>query len=231
MCGRFQLTVKAKEIANRYSIEVYDELHRPQKDGSNPPKGTNCAPGQWLPVITNEQTHQISYLRWGLQTFGAKNKQTTRKIINSRIENMMEKSLFRKALQERRCIVPANGFYEWQKGKQPYRLYIANEPIFSMAGIWEVFHKPDGTLLKAFSIITTEAVNSIKHIHHRMPFILSREQESYWLSEKQINNPDILRKPNLETQLMFEKISSLVNFVGNDGSNLLEKKREDLLLF
>ncbi|MCK9290978.1 MAG: SOS response-associated peptidase [Bacteroidales bacterium] len=231
MCGRFQLSVKGKEIAQRYQIEVYDELHRPQKPGAPPPKGYNCAPMQWLAVITNQNPHQISYLRWGLLPPWAKDEAIAIKMINSRIETIMEKPAFRKAIQQQRCLIPANGFYEWGKGtiKQPYRFFVSDEMIFSMAGIWEQWKRADGSVLKTFSILTTQAVDSMKPIHQRMPVILSRELEKQWLSLKTITDIEPFLNPLADKDLQFEAVSTLVNKVQNDGPELLNPHNSNQL--
>lgn len=233
MCGRFQLSVKGKDIASRYNVEVHDELHRPQKPGLPIPKGYNCSPGQWLPLILNSDPGKISYLRWGLLPPWMKDERMALKLINSRAETILEKPAFKKAFQQRRCIVPANGFYEWKKGnsKQAFRFYVAELPVFSMAGIWEKQLQPDGSMLQTFSIITVEANKSMQAIHHRMPAILSPEQENQWLESTSETEAFACLQTLPDEKLVFEPVSSLVNSVANDGPQILRKDLDTLKLF
>lgn len=233
MCGRFQLSVKGKDIASRYNVEVHDELHRPQKPGLKVPKGFNCAPGQWLPLIINSDPGKISYLRWGLLPPWMKDERMALKLINSRAETILEKPAFKKAFQQRRCIVPANGFYEWKKGnsKKVFRFFVKDLPIFSMAGIWESRQQTDGSTLQTFSIITVEANTPMQEVHHRMPAILNPEQEKVWLETTSESEAKACLFPLPDAQLIFEPVSSLLNNVVNDGPHLLQKETDELTLF
>lgn len=228
MCGRFQLSVKAGDIAQRYDLELFDELHRPQKPGLAAPQGYNCAPMQWLPVILNTTPTQISHLRWGLLPPWLRDVRMAAKMINSRIETITEKPAFRNSFTQRRCLIPANGFYEWKKNsKQPYRISLPETAIFSMAGIWERRQQSDAKYLDTFSIITTAATGSMKQIHHRMPVILSKEKEKLWLDSTQIISPELLLEWATADAFQIEEVSQLVNSVYNDGPKLLEKDEDD----
>jgi putative SOS response-associated peptidase YedK len=121
--------------------------------------------------------------------------------------------------------VPADGFYEWQQdaGKQPFRIFVKNNPIFSMAGLWERWKSPDGNIVESFNIITTEANSFMKPIHNRMPVILKPEDEKAWLSSK--NSAEILSllKPYSSEEMDAYPVSKLVNSPRNEGREVWEK--------
>lgn len=202
--------------------ELFDELHRPQGDGKAVPKGYNCAPTQWLPVISNSNPHRISHYRWGLVPSWAKDMWGAARMINSRAETVQEKPAFRQAFRQRRCLVPANGFYEWKKETgQPYRIFLKNEPIFAMAGIWEVWKSPNGELIHTFSILTTQANGLMEGIHHRMPVILKPGNEQTWLqSDDEAQLLDLLCPYPGEEMDMYP-VSRAVNNVRNDDERLI----------
>lgn len=131
MCGRFQLSVKGKEISERFNVEVHDELHRPDPKLPLNFKGFNCAPFQYLPVITNDEPRKLEYFRWGLLPQWAKDERIAAKMINARSETVMDKPAFKTAFERKRCLIPANGFYEWNKNKvkQAYRFYMRDESL------------------------------------------------------------------------------------------------------
>lgn len=184
MCGRFQLSVKGKQISERFNVEVFDELYKPNY---------NCAPSQKLPVITNNEPHNLSYFRWGLIPFWAKDPKLGFRNINTRAETISIKPSFKNAFKKRRCIIPANGFYEWRKdeNKTPFRIFLKDEELFAIAGIWETWKDAENSIINSFSIITTEANSLCEDIHNRMPVILKPENEQSWLQE---NNEDSLKK-------------------------------------
>ena len=177
MCGRFQLSVKGRHISERSNVEVFDEFYKPNY---------NCAPSQKLPVITNTEPEKLSYFKWGLIPFWAKDPRIGFKLINTRAESIAEKPSFRTAFKKRRCLVPANGFYEWKKdqNKTPYRIHFNRDELFAMAGIWETWKDGEDKLVHTFSIITTMPNALMEPIHQRMPVILPKEEEQRWLEEK-----------------------------------------------
>ncbi len=232
MCGRFQLSVRGKEISERFLTELFDELHRPPAEGAKPPLGFNCAPMQWLPVITNVEPHKISHLRWGLVPSWAKDASAAAKMINSRAETVREKSSFRKAFASRRCVVPSNGFYEWKKETgQPYRIFLRNEKLFAMAGLWEQWISPSGEIIRTFSILTTEANGLMRGVHHRMPVILPREKEQIWLKSSDENELEVLLRPYPENEMDMYPISRAVNNVRNDDERLIHPELPASTLF
>lgn len=224
MCGRFQLSVRGKVISERFNVEVHDELHRPSADmHAAVGKGYNCAPGQLLPLIINQLPNKLSFFKWGLVPSWSKDTAAAPKMINSRAETLHQKPSFRNAFMQRRCIVPANGFYEWKKGStyEPWRFCMKDESLFAFAGIWEKWQQTDGQYLHTFSIITTEANELMQPIHHRMPVILKPEMEESWLSDADPFTLKEVFKP-FPAKLMYAyPVSSAVNNVRNDDERLI----------
>lgn len=214
MCGRFQLSVKGKQISERFNVEVFDELYKPNY---------NCAPSQKLPVITNSQPHSLSYFRWGLIPFWAKDPKFGYRNINARSETISSKPSFKNAFKKRRCLIPANGFYEWRKdeNKTPFRIFLHDEKLFAIAGIWEAWKDAENKIINSFSIITTEPNSLCRDIHNRMPVILKPEDELSWLSE---NNEESLKKllvPFDPGKMNAYPISKEVNSPKNNRSELI----------
>jgi putative SOS response-associated peptidase YedK len=216
MCGRFSLTVNELELNLRFEIE-----------GGEAPyiSRYNCAPTQMLAVITNQAPDRLNYFKWGLIPGWAKDPSIGYKMINARSESISEKPSFRTPLRSRRCLIPADAFYEWKQNgrKVPYRIFLKDSPIFTFAGIWDKWKSPDGTLVHSFSIITTAANDFMKPIHERMPVILGKEDEKRWLSE--INESEILSllKPYPSDSMDAYSISELINSPRNEGPEVIER--------
>ncbi len=221
MCGRFQLSVKGRHISERFNVEVFDEFYKPNY---------NAAPSQKLPVITNQEPGQLNYYKWGLIPFWAKDPKIGYKLINTRAETIMEKPSFKSAFSKRRCLIPANGFYEWKKGKDnektPYHIFLKSDEIFAMAGIWETWKDGEGKPVHTFSIITTEPNALMEKIHNRMPVILPREIEKAWLKEDDPAALKSMLRP-FEANLMdCYPVSSRVNSPANNDEKLLAPLEE-----
>jgi putative SOS response-associated peptidase YedK len=214
MCGRFQLSVKGRHISERFNVEVFDEFYKPNY---------NCAPSQNLPVITNTDSGQLSYFKWGLIPFWAKDPKIGYKMINTRAESIAEKPSFRNAFKKRRCLVPANGFYEWRKdpNKTPFRIFIKNEEIFAMAGIWETWKDGKGNPVHSFSIVTTAPNSLMESIHNRMPVILPPDKEAQWLEETDETKLHELLKPFDQQPMEAYPISKRVNSPVNNDAELV----------
>ncbi len=186
----------------------------------------NVAPGTPIPALrlNNEGERELSLLRWGLVPFWAKDEKIGYKMINARSETAAKKPSFRDAFAKRRCLIPATGYYEWQKldergkKKQPYHITLPNGATFAMAGLWERNLKGERPLLTC-TILTTEAGDDTKAIHDRMPVILSQGDFGTWLGEED-GHPETLLKPY--SGLRSTPVSTLVNSPRNDGPELLE---------
>ena len=216
MCGRFSLTATEAELNLRFELEGGTAPYVPRYNG---------APTQMMAIITNEMPNKLSSYRWGLIPPWAKDISIGNKMINARAETITGKHSFRTPLFSRRCLVPADGFYEWQQdeNKQPFRIFVKNNPVFAMAGLWDRWKNLQGEIVDSFTIITTEANSFMKPIHNRMPVILERENEKTWLLSK---NPDEilqLLKPYPSMEMDAYPVSKLVNSTRNQGREVLAK--------
>ncbi|KJS11405.1 MAG: hypothetical protein VR67_14005 [Peptococcaceae bacterium BRH_c8a] len=217
MCGRFIMTVDFEMIkaAFRLRAELYDLQPR-----------YNIAPGQDIPVITNTPGgREISPMRWGLIPHWAKDTKIGYKMINARAETVGEKPAFKGAFRRRRCLIPASGFYEWKKEgkvKQPMLITLPGEKVFALAGIWEHWLAPDGSMVYSCSIITTKPNKYLEGIHNRMPVILAGEQEyEPWLS---LDDPLFLQhllRP-YEGDMSVYPVTTRVNSPLDDDPGLIE---------
>ena len=177
MCGRFTLSTDIKAIAERFGAPAPDGI------ASAAPR-YNIAPTQDVIVVSGEGRRQIRQMRWGLIPSWAKNPAIGSQMINARAESVAEKPSFRDALKKRRCLIPADGLYEWQKlgkVKQPVHIVLKSREPFGFAGLWEHWTSPEGEEILTCTIITTEANDLLKAVHDRMPVILTRDAEAAWL--------------------------------------------------
>lgn len=220
MCGRFQLSVKGKQISERFNVEVFDEFYKPN---------FNCAPSQKLPVITNSEPNALNFYQWGLIPFWAKDPKIGYKLINTRAETILEKPSFKRAFKSRRCLIPANGFYEWKKDKNktPYRIFLKNDDLFAMAGIWETWQDAEDRPLHTFSIITTNPNSLMEKIHNRMPVILAAENETDWLHENDERKLQKLLVPCNPAKMEAYAISKKVNSPANNNSEIIQQVADD----
>ena len=222
MCGRASLTKNEKELEARFNAGFYSE----DIERYNPLPNYNLGPGQFHPVITNEESDKFHYFRWGLLPFWAKDERIAYKLINARAESITEKNAFKGAFKNRRCLIPLDGFYEWEKRKGgislPYRFVLQYKEIFSVAGIWESWKKPDGEELFTFSVITVKANNTVGKIHGRMPAILFQSDESIWL-DNALNPNDLLEllKPFPDSNMFGYPVSPKVNSIRNNEADLI----------
>ncbi len=219
MCGRFTIFADPERMVERFQASLPEAGLRPRY---------NAAPTQHLPVILNEEPSAIQLLQWGLVPFWAQDPSIGSRMINARSETLAEKPAFRAALKKRRCLVLADGFYEWQKtpdGKQPMRITLASGEPFAMAGLWETWDSPDGSLLRTFTIVTGEPNDLVAPIHNRMPAILLPEHEALWLDNAA--EPaiwlDILRPYPAERMAAYP-VSRRINFVANDDPSLVNRE-------
>jgi len=215
MCGRFSFSPSDKIIEDRFNISVINSIYKQRY---------NCAPSQNLAVISNEAPGNLSFYKWGLIPFWAKDKSIGNKLINARAETITEKPSFKNSLKQKRCLVLSDGFYEWRKlGKEkvPYRITLSDDSLFAMAGIWDVWKNSEGETIKSFSIITTEANELMQDIHHRMPVILNPEDERKWISEIAVNDALKLLNPYPSELMKYFEVSKLVNSPINDSPEIM----------
>ena len=215
MCGRFSISKEKDEIEDRFEIHIDPAMFS---------KTYNAAPSQTLPIITNTAPEQASFHKWGLIPHWAKDESNGNKLINARGETIAEKPSFRDAAEKRRCLVITDGFYEWQRSggeKQPYRITLADESLFTFAGLWESWSAPNGRDVRTFTIITTEPNGLMKPIHKRMPVMLTPENERVWISDEPLEKVLYLLKPYDEKEMNAYPVSSRVNSPKNNDISIL----------
>ena len=222
MCGRYSFAIEDELILERFGVSVRSAVYKARY---------NCAPSQNLAVISTEDPSVLSFYRWGLIPFWAKDPSIGNKLINSRAETILEKPSFKQAFRLRRCLVLSDGFFEWKKSKEktPYRICLQDCAPFSMAGIWENWKSPGGEVVKSFSIITTRANSLIEEIHDRMPVILKREDEKKWLQAGHEEELLDLLLPYPSERMITYPVSKKVNSPMNDVPEILEKVEIRLL--
>lgn len=219
MCGRFALKAPPKSIQEHFSLPETVVL---------PPR-YNIAPSQQVAVVRQlpeRPSRQLDMLRWGLIPHWAKDMKIGYKMINARAETLPLKPSFRTAYKKQRCLIAADGFYEWKKSdktKQPYFVQLKNGSIFGFAGLWESWNGPDGSIVDSCTIITTNPNEVIREIHDRMPVILPQEQYDTWLqgpySEQTLQQ---LLVPYPADEMEAHQVSSEVNSPKNDTPACLE---------
>lgn len=217
MCGRYSIIAKADKLEKRFSVDV-PEAYQPRY---------NAAPTHLLPVITNESPQGISFFYWGLKPEWANDKAISTKLINASAENINEKISYKNAFKAKRCIIPADSYFEWKqlgkKSRVPYRIFLRNEKLFAFAGMWEEYDDEDGTPIHTFTIITTSANSLVNEIHERMPVILKPEHEKAWLSPG-TSQSDLLQMltPYDPNEMDMYSVSPLVNSVKNESPKIIE---------
>jgi len=191
----------------------------------------NVAPTQKiLAIINQDNENKLEKLHWGLVPFWANDISMGSRMINARAETVSQKPGFRNAFRKRRCVIPADGFYEWkgEKGhKQPYYITVPSGKPFAFAGLWETWvdkENDEESVYKSCTIITTAASEPLSSIHHRMPAILDPEFHEKWLNEK-IQNPknlEIILRDGLIYDMIYYSVSKSVNSVKNNDPNCIK---------
>lgn len=215
MCGRYSFAVEDELIRQRFGVSVRSAIYKARY---------NCAPTQELAVVTNDDPSSLVLFRWGLIPFWAKDPSVGNKLINAKAETVSDKPSFRNCFRRRRCLVPADGFYEWMKGtpKIPYRIVLNDGSPFAMAGIWDSWNGRAGESIRSFSIITTTANEMMVPIHDRMPVILLPEHERVWLDDNNEKTLQQLLRPFPPERLKAYAVSSLVNSPANDRPEIMD---------
>lgn len=217
MCGRYGF-VPTDNFLEKYHIDL--PLF---------PK-YNAAPGNLMPVIVNEDGKNIvKTMKWGLIPFWAKDPKIGYRTINARAEDIDIKPSFRKPFKSQRCLVPASGFYEWQKTDAdksiPYYIHLKSEPVFSFAGLFDIWKDVEGYPINTFTIITTTPNDLVIPIHDRMPVILPEKKEELWSDNTISDTKKILSllKPYQAKEMERYQVSTLVNSPQNDYADLIKK--------
>jgi putative SOS response-associated peptidase YedK len=217
MCGRYRLSRRKQIIEEHFGATSGEEDWSPRY---------NIAPTQPVPIIRQnpkEPVRQISLVRWGLIPSWAKDMSGSASMINARSETAAAKPAFRDALKSRRCLVPADAFYEWQRTgttKQPFCFEVRDGQLFAFAGLWERWKDPSGTWIKSCSILTTTANAVTSTVHDRMPVILDPSNYDLWL-DPGMTNVDAAcdpLKPYDAGLMRSYPVSARVNSVANDDA-------------
>jgi putative SOS response-associated peptidase YedK len=217
MCGRFGRIVSDRTLREKYRLERMAQLR----------DGYNIAPQQSIGAVrTAEDGRELALLRWGLIPSWSKDPKIAFKLTNARAETVAEKPSFRSAFKQRRCIIPASGFYEWKreaKQKQPFYIHPRGEELFSFAGLWETWHDPEGEVIESCAVITTEANEVMRPIHDRMPVILDTEAESVWLDlHAPVEDLRCLLVPFASDRMEAYPVDPYVNNAKNQGPQCIE---------
>lgn len=219
MCGRYTLRTRLNQLGTLFSFEPPNEL----------PARYNIAPTQSVAAVRNTPDgggKKLAFLRWGLIPSWATDKAIGNRLINARAETLAEKPSFKHALKRRRCLILADGFYEWKtsgKNKQPYFIQMKDGRPFAFAGLWERWSKSE-TAIESCTIITTSPNSLLAELHNRMPVILSEQAAHLWL-DPEIEQPEPLTSllvPYSEDEMIAYPVSTLVNSPKHDSSDCIE---------
>ncbi|HYP67387.1 MAG TPA: SOS response-associated peptidase [Thiobacillaceae bacterium] len=213
MCGRYALTSPPEVIAQRFNLLWVPELSAHY----------NIAPSQMIPAVRDRgQGRELVLLKWGLIPSWAKDSAIGVKLINARAETLADKPAFRSAYLRRRCLIPADAFYEWKHvagRKQPYCIRMTDHAPFAMAGLWEHWVDPHGQAVETCTIITTNANTLVAELHDRMPVILAPGDYARWLARNA--RAQELLKPFSPEQLTSYPVAARVNNVKNDDAECI----------
>jgi putative SOS response-associated peptidase YedK len=219
MCGRFTLTVDPAELQDTFSNYTFPSRFAPR---------FNIAPSQPVLAIPNDGTDTADFFIWGLIPMWAKDPSIGNRLINARGETIAEKPSFRGSFKHKRCLILADGFYEWKaspvkKTKTPYFIHMKDRSPFAFAGLWDAWESPDGSSIRTCTIITTEPNELMATLHNRMPVILHPRDHAKWLdaSHQTPENLLTLIKPYPADAMSAHPVSTLVNNPSNDSPELV----------
>ena len=226
MCGRYSLIAEIGVLAERFDFDA---------SGLEHPSRYNIAPTQMVLSVRASDPRQASYMRWGLLPSGPGSAPSGAPLINARAETLAERPRFRSSLLRRRCLVLADSFYEWRHdgaGRRPVRIMLASGEPFAFAGIWDAWQEPGGGLVESCAIITTEANETVRPVHDRMPVILTEELEPLWLDEGMQEAAALvsLLRPYPDERMETYEVSTLVNSAFNDGPGLIVPAQQGRLI-
>ena len=220
MCGRYSFALEDALILERFGLRVRTAIYKARY---------NCAPAQNLAVISNEAPDTLNFFRWGLIPYWAKDPSIGSKLINARGETIHEKPSFKYAFRNRRCLIPATGFFEWKRSRTggakpastPWHIGMKNGDAFCFAGLWDKWTASDGECVHSFTIITTSPNSLMEQIHDRMPVILRREDEQRWIAQAAGSSLSGLLKPFPAEMMDAWPVSNLVNSPKNDMPDII----------
>ncbi|MEW6125943.1 MAG: SOS response-associated peptidase [Acidobacteriota bacterium] len=219
MCGRFVRSRTIDEIAEAFFIDIVEADLQPS---------FNIAPTQNLLAISGNSVKRLTAMRWGLIPSWAKDDSLAAKMINARAETIIEKPSFKTPFKNSRCLIVADGFYEWKKtGKEkiPFYIHLKSDEPFAFAGLFDHWETPEGQVLTTCTIITTEANDLMRDLHERMPVILPREQHELWL-DASVKNQNVLLEmlqPFSADLMEAYEVSRLVNSPRNNSPACIKR--------
>jgi putative SOS response-associated peptidase YedK len=221
MCGRYTLTSRPQTIATFFGLDEVPELE---------PR-YNVAPGQQVAILRpagGGGALECTFAKWGLIPSWAKDPSIGYKTINARSEEAAQKPAYRSAFRQRRCLIPADGFYEWRKQgkvKQPFLFQTRTKEPFGMAGLWEEWESPEGEVIVSCTILTTGANSLVESVHPRMPVILRRDDYDTWLQPKKCSAEHLAEMlvPYPGEDMISQEVSTWVNNARNEGPGCWEK--------
>jgi putative SOS response-associated peptidase YedK len=220
MCGRYEVHTPVEDIAREFAAALH-------ADPQTLPPRYNVAPSLQVPVIrVRKGKRELAALSWGLLPSWKKDAQGNRPI-NARAETLFDKPMFRNAIARRRCLIPADGFYEWQRrpgGKQPWHIGMLDGSMFALGGIWEYWAVEGVQPVLSCAIIVTDANELVRTLHERMPLIIAREDWNRWLDPELTDPVEIekLLQPFPAELMRAYPVSSRVNNAKNDDAALIE---------
>lgn len=215
MCGRFALKAPAAELATLFDVSGIT---------AGPPR-YNIAPGKAILAVRQmDGSREMAALRWGLIPSWASDPAMGDRLANARAETAADRPAFRQALRSRRCLIPASGFYEWQRPRKvPFYIRPRDDRPLALAGLWECWRDPDGQPLETCTILTTEANSLLQPIHERMPVIVTPADFTTWLEPRTpLDRLRQLLRPWPEDRLIYHPVSRLVNDPCHDEARCLE---------
>ena len=218
MCGRFTLRAPAERVKREFRLQEIPstEAHY------------NISPTQnILAVRQKADEREAVELKWGLIPSWSKDASMVARLINARSETVMEKPSFREPFKRQRCIIPADGVYEWQRtgsSKRPFFFHMRDDQLFGLAGLWDRWRDEGGEVIESCAILTTEANDVFGPVHDRMPVILSQEKYDVWLAEdmRDVGLLKELLRPYPEPEIIAHPVRHLVNSPMNQGADLIK---------
>lgn len=216
MCGRYASSRRPEDLAGFFEVEDPPEQVLPPS--------WNVAPTDQVYAVVQKETRQLRVLRWGLVPSWSKDPKGAARMINARMESVREKPAFRKAYATRRCLIPADGYYEWKvegTGKQPWFLVDRTGDPLAMAGLYEHWKAPDGSWLSTCTVLTTAAPDELGEIHDRTPLLVPRDRWPRWL-DPTVTDPDELLIPGVPGVLDAWPVAKEVGNVRNNGPELVQ---------
>ena len=218
MCGRFTLTSESKGLMDYLKVDTWDSnfIWQPSY---------NIIPTQEIPVVTSKNRQMVQGMYWGLIPDWSRDMKIANRMINARAETLTEKPTYKNLVQSKRCIVIANGYYEWMQtsqGKKPYYIYDPENIILPFAGLWDRWENDNKQHRISCTIITTEMSKELKHIHNRMPVILANDSMDEWLDCSQPQDTALQLLKTYTQTLVYYPVSNFVNTPVNNSQKCIE---------